>query len=157
MGTWIGVPPEVAFDYVADMSRHREWAVHEIEVRPLDRGPTRLGSRFRARGKQGNRWWPADLEVTAHERPARFAFTATGGPLGTEEGRLDRHEFIFAAQDGGTAFVLRRADPILARGLRFHLIRIASPVFHAYVRGIRVRTVANLKRRLEALPRTGSG
>lgn len=129
--------------------------MHAIEVRRIEPGDTRLGSRFESRGKQGTRWWPSELEVVAYEPPRRFAFTATGGPLGTEEGRLHRHEFLFIPRDGGTAFELRRVDPILSRGLRFRLIRLIAPIFNAYVRGIRVRTVENLVRRLEALPKTG--
>ncbi|TME68528.1 MAG: hypothetical protein E6I49_13840 [Chloroflexi bacterium] len=121
VSTWIDVAPEAAFAYVADMPRHREWAVHAIEVRRIEPGDTRLGSRFESRGKQGTRWWPSELEVVAYEPPRRFAFTATGGPLGTEEGRLHRHEFLFIPRDGGTAFELRRVDPILSRGLRFRL------------------------------------
>ena len=35
VSTWIAVA-EVAFDYVADMPRHHEGAVHEIEVRPTE-------------------------------------------------------------------------------------------------------------------------
>jgi len=46
-------------------------------------------------------------------------------------------------------------DPIPSRGLRFRLIRLIAPIFNAYVRGIRVRTVENLVRRLEALLKTG--
>jgi len=109
------------------MPRHHEGAVHEIEVRPTDPGPTRLGKRFASRGKQGKRWWRSDLEVTAYERPDRFAFS------------------------------LRRVDPILNRDLRFRLVTLAAPLLNLYVRGIRVRTVENLKRRLEALPKTPSG
>jgi uncharacterized protein YndB with AHSA1/START domain len=154
---WIGVPREVAFDYVADMTRHSEWAVHEIEVKALEPGVTHLGSRFSSRGRQGNRWWPSDLEVVAYEPPYRFAFTATGGPLGTEEGRLHRHEFLFVPEGDGTRFTLNRTDPILAHGLRFRLIRLASPLFNRFVRGIRGRTVENLKRRLEELPKGTGG
>jgi Polyketide cyclase / dehydrase and lipid transport len=149
VSTWIDVSPEVAFAYVADMTRHREWAVHEIEVTPVDPGAVHVGSRFTSRGRQGNRWWPSELEVTLYEPPHRFGFSATGGPLGTEPGRLHRHEFVFTAGKGGTDFELRRTDPILATGLRFRVIRLLGPIFNRFVRGIRIQTVDNLKRRLE--------
>lgn len=28
--TWVTIEPERAFAYVADMTRHNEWAVHQI-------------------------------------------------------------------------------------------------------------------------------
>jgi uncharacterized protein YndB with AHSA1/START domain len=149
VSTWIDVPPEAAFAYVADMTRHHEWAVHEIEVTRVDTADMRVGSRFASRGRQGNRWWPSELEVTIYEPPHRFGFTATGGPLGTEPGRLHRHEFVFSPANGGTAFELRRTDPILAHGLRFRVIRLLRPIFDRFVRNIRIQTVENLKRRLE--------
>ena len=150
ISTWVSVPPEVAFDYVSDITRHPEWADSPMTVEPLDEPPVRVGSRFRAVGHQGGRDWPSDLVVTACDRPTRFAFTATGGPIPTVGDRLHRHEFLFREERGGTRLEVRRANPIPNRTTRLLL-----PLVTRYALRVRFRTIENLRRRLEDLDRAG--
>lgn len=85
--------------------------------------------------------------MTVFEPPHRFEFTATGGPGGTSLGHPHRHDFLFTPENGGTRIELRRTDP--APNVLFAPI---GPIVLRAVRGIRMRTVDNLRSRLEQLP-----
>lgn len=147
--TWVRISPEAAFAYVADIGRHNEWTTNRITITPLTPGPVRLGSKYTAVGRQWGKDWPSDLEVTGYEPPRRFEFTATGGPVGTPEGDPHRHEFLFTAESGGTRLEARRWDPIPpswpAWQTRVFLVAVA-PILNM---PIRLRTIENLRRRLE--------
>ncbi len=149
--TWVRIPPEAAFAYVADISRHNEWGTNSIKVTPLTSGPVRLGSRYTAVGRQWGKDWPSELEVTGYEPSHRFEFTATGGPVGTPEGDPHRHEFLFTPESGGTRVEARRWDAIPASWpswqTRIFLVAVA-PILNM---PIRLRTIDNLRRRLDAL------
>jgi ligand-binding SRPBCC domain-containing protein len=97
-------------------------------------------------GHQAGKDWPSDLTVTGFDPPSRFEFTATGGPIGTTEDRLHRHEFLLAPTDGGTLIEIRRADPLLDWKARL----VARPLVRATL-GMRLRTVARLAERLTEL------
>ena len=146
---WAPVPVTRAFDYVADMTRHPEWANDPLTVERTDTGAVGVGARFRAVGRQAGKEWPSDLTVTGFDPPARFEFTATGGPIGTTEDRLHRHEFLLTAGDGGTRIEIRRADPL--PDWRFRLV--GRPLVRASL-GLRVRTATRLAQRLTELAAT---
>jgi uncharacterized protein YndB with AHSA1/START domain len=144
--TWVSVPPEAAFDYVADFSRHAEWANDPMTIRSLDAMPVHVGSRFEASGRQGGHEWPSELVVTAFDRPHLLAFTATGGPIPTTEGHLHRHEFEFAVERAGTRLTVRRTDPIPNRA-----VQLLAPLITRFALRLRVRTIERLRERLEQL------
>ncbi|HLO34631.1 MAG TPA: SRPBCC family protein, partial [Candidatus Deferrimicrobium sp.] len=146
ISTWVAADPTAAFDYIADMPRHAEWAMNPITVEAVDLPPTHVGSRFRAVGRQGNRDWPSDLVVTAYNRPHRFGFSATGGPIGTTEGHLHRHEFELSPERGGTRLIVRRTDPVPNP-----LIRLLLPIVTRFALRLRMRTIERLRQRLDAL------
>lgn len=154
VATWVSVPPEKVFAYVADMARHREWALDEITVTPVSPGPVGLGSRFRSVGRQLGKEWPSELEVTAYEPSDRFEFTATGGPLPSPDGDPHRHEFLLTPERGGTRLELRRTDPAPPNwpGLAFRLL---GPLLVRSTLGKRTQTVERLRLRLEQLPGDG--
>ncbi len=148
--TWIPAPPEEVFSYVADMTRHHEWALDEITVTPVTPGPVRLGSRFTSVGKQLGKEWPSQLEVTAYEPPRRFEFTATGGPLPSPEGDPHRHEFLLTAENGGTRLELRRTDPAPPSWPGW-VARLVAPLVVRSTLGKRIQTVERLREKLEQL------
>jgi hypothetical protein len=88
--------------------------------------------------------------VTIYDPPLTFAFTATGGPIGTPTDDPHRHTFTFAAEDGGTRIVLTRRDPYPPEWSRFK--RALAPAIVRLTLGIRKRTVANLRQRLITSP-----
>ena len=154
--TWVKVPPEVAFAYAADITRHSEWSFDEIKVAPLTPGPVRLGSKYTAVGHQRGKDWPSQLEVTAYEPSSRFEFTATGGPIDTPVGDPHRHEFLFVPQNGGTQIEVQRTDPAPPNMPSWLFIYILSPLVLTYARGHRIETVRRLKERLDQLADTKS-
>ncbi len=143
---WTRLPPAAAFDYIADVTRHPEWANDPLTVERVDDGPLGVGSRFHAVGHQAGKDWPSELTVTAYDPPSRFAFTATGGPIGTTDDRLHRHEFLLTPKDGGTEVEVRRADPLLDWKMRL----VGRPLIRATL-GMRTRTVARLADQLTDL------
>ncbi len=149
--TSVRVPPEAAFAYVSDVSRHNEWSTNSIKITPLTPGAVRLGSKYAAVGRQWGKDWPSELEVTGYEPPRRFEFTATGGPVGTPEGDPHRHAFLFTPESGGTRLEAQRWDPIPSSWpswqTRIFLVAVA-PILNM---PIRLRTIENLRTRLDAL------
>lgn len=85
VSTWVPLTREVCFDYVADVSRHPEWATSPVEITPRAADEAGAGARYKAVARQGGKDWPADLEVTVYDQPSTFEFTATGGPVGTPD------------------------------------------------------------------------
>jgi ligand-binding SRPBCC domain-containing protein len=124
--------------------------MNPMTAEALDASPVHVGSRFRAVGHQRGRDWPSDLVVTECDRPTRFAFTATGGPIRTTEGHLHRHEFTFSEERGGTRLLVRRTDPIPSR-----TVRLLAPLITRYALRLRRRTIENLRQRLEGLGQPG--
>jgi uncharacterized protein YndB with AHSA1/START domain len=144
--TWVPRDPETCFDYVANFSRHAEWATNRIEITPVDPNQSGAGARYRAVGHQGGKDWPADLEVTVYDRPRTLEFTATGGPIGTPDGDPHRHTFTFTPDGEGTRIQLVRRDPLPPNWSRFK--RSLTPIVVRLTLGIRRRTIANLRTRL---------
>jgi hypothetical protein len=146
VSTWVPRDPAACFDYVADFSRHSDWATNRIEITPVDPGRSGVGARYRAVGHQGGKDWPADLEVTVQDRPSTFEFTATGGPIGTPDDDPHRHTFTFTPEGDGTRIVLVRRDPLPPSWSRVK--RSLAPVVVRLTVGSRKRTIANLRARL---------
>ena len=149
---WTALPPGQSFDYIADMTRHPEWANDPLTVEPADVSPVGVGTRFRAVGHQAGKDWPSDLTVTAFDPPFRFEFTATGGPIGTTADMLHRHEFLLRPQDGGTQIEIRRADPLVDWKSRL----VGRPLVRASL-GMRLRTVTRLAERLTEIAAADAG
>ena len=149
--TWVRSPPETAFAYVADISRHNEWSTNSIQITPLAPGPVRLGSKYTTVGRQWGKDWPSELEVTGYEPPRRFEFTATGGPVGTPDGDPHRHAFLFTPENGGTRLEAQRWDPVPSSWPAWQtsiFLALVAPVLNM---PIRLRTIKNLRARLDAL------
>jgi hypothetical protein len=144
--TWIQCDPESCFDYVADFSRHAEWATNPVEITSVAPGASGVGARFRAVGHQAGKEWPSELAVTVCDRPSKFEFTATGGPIGTPRHDPHRHTFTFTPEAGGTRLVLVRRDPLPPDWSRAK--RALTPAIVRLTAGIRRRTIANLRQRL---------
>src|SRR5438874_662925 len=76
------VPPDKAFQYVADIKRHAEWGMDDMKVDPVTGGPTKVGSRFNAVGHLLGKPNPSTVTVTAYEPPRRLATVAQKGGRG---------------------------------------------------------------------------
>ena len=69
------IPPEEAFDYLADFSRTAEWDPGVCDAHRLTRGKIRLGSRFEVSVSFFGRRIPLEYRITEFERPSRLVLT----------------------------------------------------------------------------------
>lgn len=95
-------PPDQVFAFFADPANDRAWRPHVKEI--AARGPAGVGATIHQVVEgPGGRGIAADLEITAHDRPTRYAFRVTTGPA------RPVGEFRFAPSGTGTAvtFALR--------------------------------------------------
>ena len=67
--TEIARTPEDVFDYLSDMGNEVRWNPDCISMEQLTDGPVGVGTRFRAKWKQGP---VVFTEVTAYERPSNW-------------------------------------------------------------------------------------
>lgn len=72
----IPAPPDIVFAYVADLTRHSEWAADPLTITACEPGPITVGSRYQSLAHVRGRPIPAELRVTDYQPPARFAFVA---------------------------------------------------------------------------------
>lgn len=92
----VSVPPGQAFDYVADIGRHPEWAMDSMTVEPDTAGGAGVGARFKAVGNLFGRPNPSTVTVTDLSRPDRLGFDAQ------DKRGVTHHEFRFLPEAGGT-------------------------------------------------------
>jgi uncharacterized protein YndB with AHSA1/START domain len=88
-------PPERVFAFFADPANDKSWRPHVKEIAAA--GTARVGSRIhQVVDGPGGRGIAADIEVTAYEPPARYAFEVVAGPA------RPHGEFRFAPAGNGT-------------------------------------------------------
>jgi hypothetical protein len=110
------VPPDVAFDYLAEFHHAAEWDPGVEEAAALTPGPARRGSRFRVVVSFLGRRIPLEYEITHHERPQRLILE------GGDDSLFSRDELTFAERAGGTRVTYEACLEL--RGLR----RLADPL-----------------------------
>lgn len=127
--------PEDVFDYLSDMGNEVRWNPDCLSMEQLTAGPVGLGTRFRAKWKQG----PVIFtEVTAYERPHSWTYTNGGSIACILSFTLE------STSSGGTR--------LTARGLwsASGLARLFFPIFIREMRKAEVQTVSHARRALEA-------
>jgi uncharacterized protein YndB with AHSA1/START domain len=100
--TWtiqVAVSPERAYDYVADLSRHAEWAseADRMSIKADEPGAPAVGKTYSAEGTLLGRRNASKVTITALEPPSKVEFEYVD-PNRTSGG----HVFTFTPQDGGT-------------------------------------------------------
>ena len=135
------VPPEQAFDYLADFERTAEWDPGVAEAERLTEGPSRLGSRFRVVVAFLGRRIPFEYQIVRYERPHRLILEGDDGSLRSID------ELSFVPRDGGTR-VLYEARLEL-EGLR----RLADPLLEVAFQGIGRLAARGLRQRFSVLAR----
>ena len=83
----INASPDEVFGYVADFTRHGEWAAHDLKIEQTSEGAVGTGSTFTSWGHQGGRTSENNLVVKEFAPGQRLVFEAMG-----KEGRY-RHLF----------------------------------------------------------------
>jgi len=127
--------PEDVFDYLSNLGNEVRWNPDCLSMEQLTDGPVGVGTRFRAKWKQGPVIFP---EVTAYERPRTWTY----------------------ANGGSIACILRiTLEPTSSGGTRMTshgtwsangLARLFFPIFIRTMRKAEVQIVASARRALEA-------
>ncbi len=90
------LPPERAFDFVADFANADRWDPGVTRSVGLDDGPIRLGSRFELDVRMGRRTAPMTYHVAALERPRRVVLVGAGSGVDAVD------EIVFEPTGSGT-------------------------------------------------------
>lgn len=135
----VKVPPEVAFAYVADLTRHGEWNPG-LKVTAISEGSTTVGSRFQSVGHIFGREIHDDLCVTEYQHPVRFAFFVKSSLFGEEL----THEFKFQPKGSGT-LITRTATATVSL-----LMKLFAPILDSlFVASEMTKSLERLKAKLE--------
>jgi uncharacterized protein YndB with AHSA1/START domain len=134
--------PEAVFDYLADVSRHTEWAnpKSSMTMEDVSGGAPGVGHTYRSTGLFTGKRVSADIEVTAFDRPRHFALRTNQH----QEGKKDvwyENDYELRANAGGTTVV-----KTLTGGLSPLIFFIAGPA----IRRDAMASLRNLKAKLEA-------
>ncbi|HEY8737708.1 MAG TPA: SRPBCC family protein [Candidatus Dormibacteraeota bacterium] len=144
-------PIELAFDYVADVTQHPEWAMDRMSVERQSAEPSGVGTRYRTVGHSEvwNKDNEAEVEVTRHERPAAFEIVCRD-PHGEF-----RHLFTFRAEDDGRVLIERHytTPEVLSEEARQRVMALMPTVIEPSRRG----AMAKLGERLEKLALPAGG
>ncbi|MEP7105948.1 MAG: SRPBCC family protein [Chloroflexota bacterium] len=91
------VPPDKAYAYVADLSRHAEWsfAADKMTIKSDNPGPAAVGSAYSAEGNLMGRN-RSKVTITALNPPTSLEFESE------DKAGINGHVFEFVAKDGGT-------------------------------------------------------
>ncbi len=133
--------PGAVFDYLADISKHSEWAKHPIEIRKTSDGPIGSGSRWESDSKMMGSHH-ATIVMTDYVPGQRFAFETAD-----DTGRY-RHTFSVGADGAGTRLV-RSVEMLGGSFLNKLLGMVAMPTRGSQ---IAVADIAKIKANRESSP-----
>jgi uncharacterized protein YndB with AHSA1/START domain len=121
--TTVNVPAEKAFPYLADVSRHVEWAGHQLEVQKTSDGPIAVGSTFSSVGHQMGTH-KGQVTITELVPNQKIVYESQD-----DVGHF-RHYFVLAQKDGGTQ-ITKGFEPLklslMFRVLSPFILRVAAP------------------------------
>jgi len=90
------VKPEVAFEYISDLTRHPEWNDH-LHIQAVTPGEIQVGSKYNSVGKTLNEDRHNEISITAYQPPSFFSFVAIDPDF-----KEVTHEFRLTLQNDGT-------------------------------------------------------
>jgi uncharacterized protein YndB with AHSA1/START domain len=126
--------PEDVFDYLSDQGNELHWNPDCVQMDRLTDGPIRVGTRFRAKWKQG----PEVITEVMHlERPRTWTYV-NGGPVS-----VTLTVTLEPSSGGGTRLTSR------GEWVPHGWFRIVFPVFERIMRRAELGVRANAKRALE--------
>ena len=134
----VNASPEKAFEYLADLTKHPEWAAHKLDVQSSSEGPATAGSTFSAVGHEMGTH-RATVKLTELRSPQRIAYEAEDNT-----GHF-RHWIDISAKEGGTE-ITKGVEP-LRTNLMLTLLKPLMPMMVS--RGLR-GDLQRIKDRLEA-------
>jgi uncharacterized protein YndB with AHSA1/START domain len=116
----IDAPVQTVFAYVSDISRHSEWAQHELKLEQTSSGAIQVGATFHSVGHQLGREFESEVRITEFVPGEKLAFESEGKDFHFA------HHFLLQSEDGGTR--LTKGGEAKRVGFPFNL---ALPVLSA--------------------------
>lgn len=113
--TTIKAPAEKVFAYLVDISRHPEWAAHQLEVQAKSQGPIQVGSAFESVGHQFGKQ-PGMVTVTELVPNSKMVYESTG-PVGHF-----RHQFLIQDEGNGSVRLTKTMEPLQISSLPLKLL-----------------------------------
>ncbi len=136
--TTVSAPPEKAYQYLADIAKHTEWASHLASAEKTSDSAVAVGSTFATLGKQLGTH-RAQVTITELVPNEKITFESED-----DTGHF-RHDFVFAAKDGGTE-ITKGFEPLRTN----FPLKLASPLLPLLApRGL-AADLRKIKERLEA-------
>ena len=135
VSTTVRADPQAAFEYVADLTKHSEWANPKSGLEIAHTGGSGVGAQYTSKQKFLGKDAGADITITAFEPSKKIAFDAV------EHGKKFNHSFTFAPASGGTT---------ITRDIDAPLPPIISLVAKPAIRKEAAAGLQMLKERLEA-------
>jgi uncharacterized protein YndB with AHSA1/START domain len=138
----VAATPEQVFDYLADVRRHPEWANPKAKMAAeqiVGDGPGQ-GAAYKTHALFVNKPVTADVQVTAFERPRKFAIRSDQH----QEGKKDvwyENEFTLTRSAGGT---------VISKHTTSNGNPVVGVVAYPAIRGDALTSLRNLKSKLEA-------
>lgn len=123
----IDAPAEKVFSYLADLTRHEEWAAHPLRIQQTSEGPVGPGTTFTSVGRQFGRDNEDKIIVTEIVPSEKIVFESEG-----RAGRF-RHHFLLQEEDGGTR--LTKGVELVKLSLLLRLLTPIVAVFRVTARG----------------------
>jgi uncharacterized protein YndB with AHSA1/START domain len=134
----INVPPQKAFDYLSDVTRHTEWASHNLTAEKTSSGPIAEGATFSTTGHQMGTH-PGVVTITELVPGQKIVYESND-----DTGRM-RHAFEFAPQNGGTR--VTKSFETVKTGL---ILTIFRPMMYVVQPNMLQKDLAKIKEKLES-------
>lgn len=134
----INVPPQKAFDYLSDVTKHTEWASHNLSAEKTSSGPIAVGTTFSTTGHQ----------MGTHTGVVTIKELVPGQKIvyeSNDDTARIKHAFELAPQNGGTR--VTKSFETVKTGLMLTLFR--PMMYVAAPRGLQ-NDLAKIKAKLEA-------
>ena len=134
----INAAPEKVFAYVADLTRHPEWANHKLKIEASSDAPLGVGSKFNSVGHQMGMESHDEVTVVTYEPLQRFAYEAK-----SKDGRF-RH--LIELRPDGSATRVTKSMEVVEASLGTKLM---TPLIFLMAPGVLSKDLRRIKARLE--------
>lgn len=137
----INAPADKVFSYLADFTRHPEWAAHHLRIEQTSQGPVSVGSTFASVGHEMGQH-KAKVTISEFVPNSKIVYEAD------DDTGLFRHHCLFQEEDGQT----RLTKGVEALQLRSFLLRLLTPFIPLMIPRALDGDLQRIKAKLEATP-----
>ena len=134
----INAPADRVFSYLADFTRHPEWASQQLQIEQTSEGAVGQGATFKSVGHQFGENHDA-ITVTEFAPNTSIVFECEGNA-----GKI-RHSFSLQEQDGSTT-LSKAMEPLQTAGM----FKLLAPIVTAFITpGAMSKDLRNIKEQIE--------